>query len=59
MDVHVSFSDKGCKVIWGDMILTKDVFVGTLFQVDACTIQCNISSISIVKRSMEALASKK
>jgi hypothetical protein len=43
--LEVVFSNKGCKMVQRAMILTKGVNVGTLFHLDACTIECNSSSM--------------
>jgi hypothetical protein len=40
------------------MVLTKGVHVGTLFHLDACTIECNSSSISVVERSIGSTPSQ-
>jgi hypothetical protein len=56
--VQVVFSNKGCKMVQGAMVLTKGVHVGTLFQLDACTIQCNSSSIFVVERSIGSTPSQ-
>jgi hypothetical protein len=39
-------------MVQGDMVLTKGVCVGTLFYLDACTIECNSSSIFAMERSI-------
>ena len=39
--VQVVFSDAGCKMIKGAMVIAKGVRIGTLYKLDACTIQCN------------------
>lgn len=44
--VQVVFSKDGCKMMRGSMVLAKGTRRGTLFQLDACIAQCNISSIS-------------
>lgn len=53
--VQVVFSNGGCKMMRGAMVLTKGVWIGTLFQLDACTVQCN--SYSVMERSLESLSS--
>lgn len=42
-------------MVQGSMVLVKGLHVGTLFPLDACTIECN-SSISEGKIPKEALA---
>ena len=42
-------------MVKGAIVIAKCVHVGTLFHLDACTIQCN-SLISITKRPIEELS---
>jgi hypothetical protein len=39
-------------MVRGAMVLAKGIRVGTLLQLDACTIECNSSLISAVERSI-------
>jgi len=45
-------------MVEGAMVLTKGVCVGTLFQLDVCTIECNSSLISAIERSIRSTPSQ-
>ena len=45
------------KHLRGSMVLAKGVRMGTLYRLDACTIQCNSTSIKSKKRVLDSLSS--
>lgn len=42
--VHVQFSEAGMKMVRGAMVIARGSRMGTLYQLDACTVECNIIS---------------
>lgn len=49
--VQVVFFDAGCKMVRGVMVIARSVRYDTLYKLDACTIDCN--STSVKNKSME------
>lgn len=49
--VEVDLSNGRCKMVQGYMVLDKGIYVGNLLHLDACLVQCDSSSIYVVKRS--------
>ena len=49
MGVHVQFSEVGVKMVRAVMLIARGSRLGTLYQLDACTIEYNSTSDKIVK----------
>jgi len=47
--VHVQFSEVGVKMVRGAMVIARGSRLGTLYQLDACMVECNISSDKTMK----------
>ena len=54
MGVQIVFLSDGCKMTRGSMVLAKGVRMGTLYKLDACTIQCNSASVKSKKRALDS-----
>ena len=49
--MHVQFSEVGVKMVRDTMIIERGSRWGTLYQLDACTVESNINFDKIVKRT--------
>ena len=49
--MHVQFSKAGVKMVRGAMVIARGSRLGTLYQIDAHTIECNSTSDKIVKKT--------
>ena len=49
--VHVQFSKEGVKMVRGVMVIARGRRLGTLYQLEACTLECNNTSDKIEKRN--------
>ena len=51
--VHVQFSEVGVKMVRGAMVIARGSKLGTLYQLDARTVECNSTSDKIVKNTTQ------
>lgn len=49
MGVHVQFFEVGVKMVRGAMVIARGSRLGTLYQLDACTVECNSTSNETMK----------
>ena len=49
--MHVQFFEASVKIVRGAMVIARGSRLGTLYQLDACTVECNSTSDMIVKKT--------